>query len=124
MKVIHFARGTVAEWSKVLQFRENKQKPKDPKKGRMYHATVDSIRPAAPGSILNVPKMFFEFLDTAEIYRQQCIALSVDSVKNAQVDQTHLVLASTTKNSPSLPPALNRNIPLCSQPYTLLHWTV
>ena len=59
----------------------------------MYHGTV------APGSILNVPKTFFEFLDVADIYRQQCTAQSVDSAKNVQVDQTHLVLASTTKRA-------------------------
>ena len=38
------------------------------------HSTVDSIlasRPAAPGSILSVPKIFAEILDVVEIYRQR-----------------------------------------------------
>ena len=37
-------------------------------------STVDSIlasRPAAPGSILGVPKIFSEILDVVEIYRQR-----------------------------------------------------
>ena len=48
------------------------------------HSTMDSILalyPAAPGSILGVPKIFsdfiflgLEFLDVVEIYRQQCTA--------------------------------------------------
>ena len=44
---------------------------------QVRHSTVDSIlasRPVAPGSILSVPKIFLEFLDIAEIYRQQCTA--------------------------------------------------
>ena len=60
------------------------------------HSTVECIltsHPAAPGSILSVPKIFSEFLDVTEIYRQQCSAQSVDSAKSLIVECTHLVLA-------------------------------
>ena len=43
-------------------------------------STVDDILsscPSAPGSILSVSKFFPEFLDVAEIYRQQCTGQSV-----------------------------------------------
>ena len=45
---------------------------------------MDSIlasRPSALGSILSVPKSFPDILDVAEIYQQQCTALSVESAK-------------------------------------------
>ena len=46
-------------------------------KGGGAHSTVDIIlasRPAAPGSILSVPKIFLEkILDVVEIYRQHAL---------------------------------------------------
>ena len=49
---------------------------------RGLHGTEDSILASwlvAQGSILSVPKIFSEFLDVAEIYRQQCTVKRVDS---------------------------------------------
>ena len=46
-----------------------------PKLGGGPHSTVDSIlssHPAAPGSILGVPKIFSD-LDAVEIYRQRAL---------------------------------------------------
>ena len=56
---------------------------------------MDSIlasRPAAPGSIIGVPKIFSEkFLDVIEIYRQRAL-LRQWTVQSLIVDQTHPVL--------------------------------
>ena len=51
---------------------------------RKLHGTEDSILASclvAQGSFLSVPKIFSEFLDVAEIYRQQCTVKRVDSAK-------------------------------------------
>ena len=61
------------------------------------HSTVNSIlasRPAAPGLILGVPKIFSEIisrkiLDVIEIYRQR---LDSGQCKSLIVDRTHPVL--------------------------------
>ena len=59
------------------------------------HSTVDSIltsRPADPGSILGVPKIFtLEILDVVEIYRQHEL-LRQWTVQSLIVYQTHPVL--------------------------------
>ena len=59
------------------------------------HSTVDSIlasRPAAPVSILGVPKIFSEnILDVVEIYWQRAL-LRQWTVQSLIVDQTHPVL--------------------------------
>ena len=62
------------------------------------HRTVDSIlasRPAAPGSILCVPKIFLELswkiLDVVEIYQQRAL-LRQWTVQSLIVDRTHPAL--------------------------------
>ena len=68
---------------------------KAPHGGGGPHSTLNSIlasRPAAPGSILGVPKIFSDkILDVVEIYRQRAL-LRQWTVQSLIVDWTHPVL--------------------------------
>ena len=55
----------------------------------MHRGSIFASHPAAPGSILSVPKVYF---DVADIYRQQWLEGSGKRLEN--VDGTILVLAS------------------------------
>ena len=73
---------------------------------------MDSIlvsRPATPGSILSVPKIFSdEILDVVEIYRQRAL-LRQWTVQSFIVDGTHPVLVRTVLQKIKLSTTRNLN---------------